>query len=490
MIINFPRLESSLLREILSFFKPSQERQVWLVGGTIRDRLKEENHFYDLDLITSFNPIKACKAFANKTKSGFVLLDEERKIVRVVYKAKNNKEYTFDVSQFKGSDIDKDLVLRDFTINAIASPLFDDGLFHLQSNNLLLYDPLKGKEHLAKDVLIPCSSKSLDDDPLRIMRAFRFMAVFDLNISTEFLEEIKNKKHLLKAISGERIRDEFFKVLDTDVAYRQIRRMEETGVLDCVFPELEKCRNVEQNQWHHLDVFEHSLLTLRKFETLIQIPSPHSWWSNFTNYLESYISPQRTYKASFKLSCLFHDIGKVPCKAYDKEKERVTFHGHEMEGVRLFKAIGDRLRLSSAEQNFHGKVIKNHMRPGVMIQQGITPKALFRFYNECGLDGTGICILSLADRLAALGHLEMNEIMYFTAKIYEIMDIYFYQQSLPKIVPLINGKDLIKLGGKPGPIFKEILETIKELQHTDGINTIEEALALAKDMLEKAKKNN
>jgi poly(A) polymerase len=483
MIMNFPQQESTLLREILSFLHPSKKHQVWLVGGTIRDLLEDENNFYDLDLVTSFNPIPACKAFANATKSGLVILDNDRKIVRVVYKSKNGKEYTFDVSYFKGKDIDEDLSLRDFTINAIASPLFDEGLFLLQNNCLKLYDPLEGMEHLLERKLVPCSETSLADDPLRIMRAFRFKAVFDLSLNPELIQEIKEKKELLLDISGERIRDEFYKVLDTDVAYRQIKTMEETGVLDCIFPELRKCRKVEQNDWHHLDVFDHSLLTLRKFETLIQIPSPHPWWEKFDAYLNSEISPHRSYKASYKLACLFHDIGKVTCKSFDKEKQRFTFHGHEMEGVRLFKNIGERLKLSSTEIAFHGKVIKNHMRPGVMVQQGITPKTLFRFYNECEIDGTGICLLSLADRLAALGQLEVEEIIQFTAKIYEIMDEYFYHESLPKIKPFINGKDLIGFGATPGPIFKQVLETIKEGQFLGEIKTFEEAQALALSIL-------
>lgn len=479
MIMNFPPYEATLLREILSFLHPSKKHQVWLVGGTLRDLLEDENNFYDLDLITSFDPIPACKAFANATKSGVVILDSDRKIVRVVYKGKNQKEYTFDVSYFKGKDIDEDLRHRDFTINAIAAPLFDEGLFLLQNNNLELYDPLDGMNHLLERILVPCSDTSLADDPLRIMRAFRFKAVFDLAFTPELVQAIKDKKALLSDISGERIRDEFYKVLDTDVAYTQIKTMEEIGLLDSIFPELKKCRNVEQNNWHHLDVFDHSLLTLRKFETLIQIPSPHPWWPDFSTYLNSEISPHRTYKASFKLGCLVHDIGKVSCKAFDSEKQRFTFHGHEMEGVKLFKNIGERLKLSSTEISFHSKLIKNHMRPGVMVQQGVTPKTLFRFYSECEIDGTGICLLSLADRLAALGQLEMDEIVHFTAKIYEIMDEYFYQASLPKIKPFISGRDLISLGAKPGPLFKQIIEAIKEGQFLGEITTQEQANALA-----------
>ena len=82
---------SNLLLKIVPFFQPSETNQVWLVGGSIRDILCEVNDITDLDLAVSFNPVEKCKKFANATNSGYVLLDEERHIVRIVYEDENKK---------------------------------------------------------------------------------------------------------------------------------------------------------------------------------------------------------------------------------------------------------------------------------------------------------------------------------------------------------------------------------------------------------------
>ncbi len=475
---------SNLLLKIVPFFQPSETNQVWLVGGSIRDILCEVNDITDLDLAVSFNPVEKCKKFANATNSGYVLLDDERHIVRIVYEDENKKSYTFDVSEFRANTIDDDLRLRDFTINAIAAPLFGENINLLKKNEINIYDPLNGNNDLKNKKINLCSPASFVDDPLRIMRAFRFAALFNAELSQEVLNQISQSCKLLEKISGERIRDELFKVLDVKNSFKWLSLMSETKVLDIVFPELSQCRGVTQNEWHHLDVFNHTLLTFQNFEKLISLPTPHRWWKNFENYLNTNISGQRTYKQSFKLACLTHDLGKIPCKNVDSVTGKVTFHCHEMEGMRIVKEISERLKLSANELSFHQKVVKNHMRPGVMLQQGLSDKRLYRYYTECGLDGTGIALLSLADRLSALGNYDEQSIMKTTAGIYEIMDVFFEQINIPKPKPFITGKELIKLGAQPGPIFKKIIDTVAEAQYTNEIKTYEEAVELAKKLLD------
>ena len=196
---------SNLLKTILPYFQPSETNQVWLVGGSIRDIINCEKNITDLDLAVSFNPIEKCKKFANATHSGYVLLDDERHIVRVVYETEENKTYTFDVSEFRAKNIDEDLKLRDFTINAIAAPLFGADLNLLNENIINTYDPLKGKEAIERKEINLCSPSSFKDDPLRIMRAFRFAAIYGAELSPNVVNQIKEDCHLLVNISGERI---------------------------------------------------------------------------------------------------------------------------------------------------------------------------------------------------------------------------------------------------------------------------------------------
>lgn len=482
--IKLPQLEVKMLREILSFLRPSEQRQVWLVGGSIRDLLRGSTTVPDLDFATSFNPISAAREFARATGAGFVVLDDERHVVRVV-SAVDDGDYTFDISEFRAPTIDEDLRARDFTINSIAAPLFGSGAKALEAGQIELYDPLGGIEHLANGKIEPSSDQLFIDDPLRLMRAFRFSALFNAEFSPQLHKMIVAQAHLLKGVSGERIRDEFYKVLGVADSTHWVRIMDTTGILAVVLPQLHCCHGVEQNEWHHLDVFEHTLLTLENLEKQLLIQQPFPWWHSFLAYLNETVSGGRTFAQNLKLGCLLHDLGKPSCRRYDHAANKTIFHGHEMEGSALTRDIGEHLRLSVNETQFLQKLVKNHMRPGVMLQQGLNDKRLFRFYSETGRDGLGIALLSLADRYSALGSLSDNELTEFTAGIFEIMNQFYEQLKRPKMAPFLNGNDLIKhFSIKPGPDFKRILDALEEAQFTGEIKTREEAVALAASLLQ------
>ncbi|MDD3146252.1 MAG: HD domain-containing protein [Candidatus Riflebacteria bacterium] len=481
--LDLPQLEVRMLREILRFLRPSEERQVWLVGGSIRDLLRGSTTVPDLDLATSFNPIGFAREFARATGAGFVVLDDERHVVRVVSAVKGS-HYTFDISEFRAPGIDDDLRARDFTINSIAAPLFGSGAEALKDGRIELYDPLGGIEDLAAGRIEPSSDRLFTDDPLRLMRAFRFSALFNAEFSSHLHQMIVSQASLLKEVSGERIRDELFKVLGVADSARWVRIMDSTGILAVILPQLHACHGVEQNEWHHLDVFEHTLLTLENIEKQLLIDQPFGWWHSFMNYLNETVSGARTYAQNLKLGCLLHDLGKPPCRRYDSEARKTIFHGHEMEGSNLARDIGERLRLSLNEIHYLQKLVKNHMRPGVMLQQGLNDKRLFRFYSETGRDGLGIALLSLADRYSALGSLGDTELAEFTAGIFQIMHQFYEQLKRPNLPPFLNGNDLIRhFKLKPGPEFRRILETLEEAQFTGEITTRDEALTLAETLL-------
>ena len=480
MILDIPATESSLIQEIISFLEPSRNHQVWLVGGFIRDLLNGKKECFDIDLALGFNPFKAAREYARSTNSGVVILDEERHIIRIVRTLENGKSYTFDLSEFRADDIDEDLKSRDFTFNAISAPLFDDGLKLIKNNKIKLYDPLAGEKALKDRVLEPCSKNLFIDDPLRIMRAFRFGALYNTSLSDELIKLIAESKNLLKSVSGERIRDELFKIFTIKDSYKWIHLIDELKIFDIILPELSVCHGVSQNEWHHLDVFDHSLLSLEKVETLLNIPAPYTWWNELSSYLNEIISGSRTYLQILKFGCLLHDVGKVPCKAINPETGKVIFHRHEVEGARMMKDISERLRLSSKELTFLQNLVKNHMRPGLILQQGISDKRLYRFYNECGRDALSICLVCLADRYSALGAKVTNDyLVSFAAGIYQIMDVFYQQSQKTKIKPLLNGNEIMNIFNlKPGPIIKKLIDTLEEAQYAEEISTKEEAVKL------------
>ncbi len=156
-----------------------------------------------------------------------------------------------------------------------------------------------------------------------------------------------------------------------------------------------------------------------------------------------------------------------------------------MEGVRIVREISENLRLSVNESQYLQLLVKNHMRPGVMLQQGITDKRLFRFFSETGRDGLGIAMLSLADRCSAQGSLSTDEMAEFEIGIMQIMAAFYEQLKKPKIAPFLNGNDLIRhFKLKPGPEFRRILEALEEAQFLGEISTRDEALARAAKLLE------
>ena len=489
MILDIPATESSLIQEILPFLNPSAINQVWLVGGFIRDILNGQKECFDIDLALSFNPFKAAREYARSTNSGVVILDDERHIIRIVRNLENGKSYTFDLSEFRADNIDEDLKARDFTINAISASLFGKRLDLLHNNQIEIYDPLYGVKAFHEKQITICSDEAFIDDPLRIMRAFRFGAIYDFDLSEDLLEKIQKYSDLLKNVSGERIRDELFKIFTAKDSFKWIKLIDKTNLFKIFLPELDLCHDVSQNDWHHLDVFDHSLLTLEKFETLLNIPAPYNWWEEFRNYLSEPISGPRTYLQLMKFASLIHDIGKVSCKDINSETGKITFYRHEVEGARMMKDICERLRLSSKELTLLQNILKNHMRPGTIIQQGITGKKLYRFFNESGRDGLGICLICLADRFSALGaNVSENELISFAAGIYQIMNEYYLQLNQVKIKPLLNGKEIMaQFGLKPGPIIKKLLDILEEAQFTGEINNKDEAIFLLTNELSELK---
>ena len=479
MILDIPATESSLIQELLPFLKPSKTHQVWIVGGFIRDLLNNKKECFDIDLTLSFNPLRAAREYAQSTNSGLVILDDERHIVRVVRTLDNGKSYTFDLSEFRAENIDGDLKARDFTFNAIAASLFENNNL-LKNNKIELYDPLHGVDALKNRILTPCSDSLFEDDPLRIMRAFRFSALYNSDLSADLLRLIDKHKDSLSNISGERIRDELFKIFTVSDSFKWIRLIDKSGLFRIIIPELEACHGVSQNEWHHLDVFDHSLLSLEKLEILLNIPAPHNWWKELQSYLNEQISGPRTYLQILKFGCLLHDIGKVPCKDINPQTGKIIFHRHEVEGAKMMKDICERLRLSTKELSFLQNLVKNHMRPGIILQQGISDKRLYRYYNECGRDGLGICLVCLADRYSALGANVSNEyLISFAAGIYQIMDVFYQQSQKTKIKPLLNGNEIMAIFNlKPGPIIKKLLDALEEAQYAEEISNKEEAVNL------------
>lgn len=476
--IRLPQKAQALLRELLSFLEKKKFEEVWLVGGAVRDLLLGKETLEDLDLAVPQSPVPAGILFARQHHQGFVVLDEERAVLRLVHSDEDGV-VTLDLNRFKGPDIEADLRARDFTMNALAVRLRSNDL----QKPLPVFDCLDGVTHLEQRELHACSENSFRDDPLRLLRAFRFVSRLDGVLAPALVTLIKQDAEHLVGVSGERVRDELFKILSVPDSVRWVRELDGTGLLKHVLPELEATRGVTQNEWHHLDVFDHSLASLETFEELVRGGLTFPGGDSLGRFLKEGTTGGRTYLQLYKLLCLIHDLAKVPCRQ-EESTGRVIFHGHEMTGAGMAETIAERLRLSNHEKEVLMRGVKNHMRPGVIVQQGISERRLFRYFSETGREGVAIALFSLADRLAARGSGQAEDLPEFQTGILSIIAEFFRQMEFRRPAPLISGGDLIReLQLQPGPRFREILEKVAEAQFLKQISTRAEALDLARGIV-------
>lgn len=196
----------------------------YLVGGSVRDALlKRYKYPLDLDFVLPQKAIATARKIANLNGGGFVVLDQVREIARVVF-----PQGTLDLAQQEGASLEEDLNRRDFTINAIA--------YNIPSQQLV--DPLKGLEDLEQGVLRMVSIQNLEDDPLRLLRAYRQAAQLDFEIDTATRRAISNRASLLQTIAAERVQAELNYIFDAPQGDKWLSAAIQDGLLEFWLPSI------------------------------------------------------------------------------------------------------------------------------------------------------------------------------------------------------------------------------------------------------------
>jgi poly(A) polymerase len=471
-----------LLKKIYSFSLKEKIR-LYLVGGFLRDFLLKINsslNYYirDIDFCLKKNAIKFGRKLSKILKAGFVVLDKEHGCCRLVKKIKD-KTYTLDFADFRSKDLKEDLLHRDFTINAFAIELKD----FLKKENVqdLIIDPFSGIKDLKEKILRIVNEDSFREDPLRILRAFSISLGLNFKIDKKTILLIKRDRKMLSSVAGERIRDELFKILSFPFSYDCLKMMDNLKVLEVIFPSIKNMRNVYQGPYHHLDVFEHSLETIRQLEIIFKELSRDV---DLNSYLDEIISGEHCRRSLLKLAGFFHDIGKPKAKRWQNGK--VKFHGHERIGLNFIEEISQSLKLSNLEKEILKTIVLWHLRPGYLADlEKISPRAKFRFFRDTGKEAVSVLLVSLADQRATCGPLTTRESRIRHEKVVKsLIKEYFKKQKEKPIPRLISGDDLIKIFKlTPSPIFGKILKEIEELQAIGKIRNKEEALKWVKRFL-------
>ncbi|TYT22695.1 CCA tRNA nucleotidyltransferase [Dictyoglomus thermophilum] len=436
----------------------------YIVGGFIRDYLLGKKP-QDIDfLIDPFN-IDFIDNLSKILKGRLVILDEERKYFRIVVK---NKENTFvlDFTPIYQQNLLLEIVRRDFTINSIV----------LNLRNFEIYDPLKGLKDLERNVLKLSSPDSLKEDPLRILRVFRFGAS-GFKIDKSVFESIRKNSQRLSKIKPERIHEELYKILKNPFTSYIWKEMEEYNVLREIFPELSEMKNIPWSEPHHENPLEHSITTLYVLEELFY--NIDKIFPSIKKELEKYFSEKLfsefTKKETLKLASLLHDIGKSKTYSID-ENNLVHYYGHSKVGSEMLEEIAERLKLSNKELSFIQKIIRNHMYLIDFIKnQEINP--IHKLISRVNEDVPSLIFLFISDQIAIKRTFENKE--YFE----KLLQDFFRLKSIPK--PLLSGHEIMQLFNlQPSPLVGILKEKLIEAQIEEKIKTKEEAIRFLKEILE------
>ena len=458
--------------EFIKLIKPYvKDYDCYLVGGYIRDLLSSEKSF-DRDLIVKKEYAKEiAQNIADNTDSHFVVLDEDNQIYRVVMSDKTNY---FDISAMLENDLEKDIKRRDLTINSIAYDI----------NNDIIIDKYNGLNDFKNKILQTANIKNYTDDPLRILRVYRFLSKYNFEISKTLLDFIQKNLNLIELPAKERINTEIMKLFEgkyTDVA---LKKMDESGLLTKIFPVVEEIKKIPPNTHHHLNLLEHSIETVRQIQ------------SNFENSdektketLNTIELGNHTRKAFLKLAGFFHDIGKPETWTIEEETGRHRFIMHDEIGSKKVVNILKELKFSKKQILYIQKMIKYHIYPSSLVwQESVGSKARLKFYRKMHPYCTDIIILAMSDRLSAMGKDVTCEIVIKNLSDLSILkeECQNFDEETASPKPILNGKEIMEITCLPQS--KELGDIVKSLYSAqlDGIvSTKEEAITFVKNINKK-----
>ncbi|MBF0274485.1 MAG: CCA tRNA nucleotidyltransferase [Nitrospinae bacterium] len=461
------------------FLIPQAFYPLYLVGGTVRDMLLEKD-IKDIDIVVH-NIDSLVRELKKDPSISLFPLGHNK--VKKCYRAvkKTDKTFFIDINECEGKSIKEDLSKRDFTFNAIALEVEDVGKLGK------IIDPFGGEKALENKEIIAVDEEAFVADPLRLLRAYRFAATYGFSIEQRTAEYIGIHKNKIKTVSVERITEELFKILEYSSSCKVIREMGKSGLLENIFPEIIPMKGCEQKGYHHLDVWEHSLLTLENCENIIHqltvfFPETHQEISNLLSHPDAY--------SILKLSCIFHDIGKPSTKSVNQETNKISFRNHDVKGSEMVIELGNRLKLSNKNSNRLYTIVREHRHIHALLEEGVKKKTIVNWQNRIKDDVVFIAVMGLADRLSVLGELSsVSDRETYQVKTVALMKDYFgTYQELFKTPPFVTGHDLIQMGLKPGKKFSVILKKIREGQINKEFKSRKEAIDFVQKMSKTKKK--
>ncbi len=428
VVLNLRNFRDNATIQKLHAFSKMHEIELYLVGGSVRDLLLNRKTA-DFDFTLKSETIQFAKSFAQSINAPFIPLEEQPPTARVIVKTQQptQTELCLDFTQFRANTLTEDLCLRDLTINAMAISLASV----METDNPEIIDPCNGINDLDKRQLLFPSEQVIIDDPLRLMRIFRFSAQLDFHIPQKSFRLVQKHSNLLPNVSPERVRDELFKLLKNEKSNYYLQQMSKTDLLSKAIPNLEN----SLDGWSSLERFE-------------KIPIPESL-SEYRAEIETYLNEELGLFANrytlIKL-CLLDPENTVE--------------------------IGKRLRLSRKAVKFLKCIATEYPQ---LSDEVLTKKQIITFLRNTSSEWWGVLLFSAVILSIPVGMLK------------QIADTY-YQHLLPilKQGKLISGEDLIReFQLKEGREIGVLLKQIEEMQYNGEIRTRTEAFTAVEKLIQK-----
>ncbi len=449
--------------------------EVFVSGGTVRNALLGLPAG-DLDLTVPRDAAGCCRKLIGLLGGGaYVELGRTGEDVgRVVWRG-----LTIDIAGFRSgaSAIALDLSRRDYTVNAMAVPLASLAV----GRDPELIDPLGGCEDLRRGLLRACPG-AFADDPLRMLRGFRFMATLGFTLEQATRVEIGRHADLISRPAAERVSYELALIMDCGRACPVFRAMDAAGLLHGIIPELSAGLGVRQPEFHHLDVHAHSFAAFEWMEEIIACPG--RYYPRATDRLKKYLAGGLRRRC-LKWAALCHDIGKPATrKIAGGQNGRVTFHNHDETGRNTFQLFAERLKWSKEERECAAGLIGMHMHPfhlcNVRRSETLSKRAVLKLCQRAGADLDGLFLLAMADSLASRGEKKPPQMEKDLAALFsEVLTV--LEQDIRPVAdgpPLVTGRDLIgEFALEPGPLFSVILRELEALRVEGRVAGREQALA-------------
>lgn len=441
---------------------------VYIVGGYIRDLILNRT-LDDVDILVIGDGLEFAEKLGERFGVKNISLFKNFRTAHFKYQGiefefvgARKESYSNDSRnpEVEVGTFDDDIDRRDFTINSIALSL-----------NMLnfgdIIDKYNGigdiKKQLIKTPLNP--KNTFNDDPLRIMRAFRFAAQLGFKLDEQLFEAARDMAERLEIISRERITDEFMKILASPKPSIGLKLLYNSGAMKYVFPEVANLGGVVQRKdFHHKDVFLHTC----KVVDNIAAVSDNVW---------------------LRFAGLVHDIAKPKTKRFD-ENIGWTFHGHEEIGARMMKSIFRKMKLPFSKLDYIRNLVRLHLRPIALVSDNVTDSAIRRFIVAIGEDLEDMIVLCRAD-ITSKNPEKVNKYLNNYDKVMKKVRDVKEKDKLRAFQSPVRGEEIMKICNlPPSKQVGEIKSSIEDAILDGKIeNSYEAAYAYLLEIKDKFKKN-